>query len=136
MPVQADSEHIHCDGFLPKPSRMAFVFEFIHKAFTRSGNSPEIMIFQLGSLAAEWPIKVRPHNFRSGRALNKASSTRKYSCSHPKFAVTFSTSLSKYWQMPGQLPCRHRSGPQHRRFIIRGFARIGHEYRRYTQGCC
>ena len=51
-------------------------------------------------VAEECPISVRPHNFRSGRALYKASSTRKYSCSHPNVAITRCTSLSKYWQMP------------------------------------
>lgn len=44
------------------------------------------------------PSKVRPVIIKSGREFAKAASTKKYSCSQPKVAVTFLTLLSKYLQ--------------------------------------
>lgn len=88
-------------GFCRNAQPMALVFEFIPKSIYPFGNSPEIMIFQLLIFSCRMaPSKYGRTISGQAGALNKASSTRKYSCSHPKVAVTFSTSLSKYWQMP------------------------------------
>ncbi|MNQ46382.1 hypothetical protein D3C85_601950 [compost metagenome] len=44
------------------------------------------------------PNNVLPVIIKSGREFAKALSIKKYSCSHPKVAVTFFTFLSKYLQ--------------------------------------
>ena len=121
-------------GFCRNAQPMALVFEFIHKSIYPLGNSPEIMIFQLlifscrmahQSTAAQF--QVRP-GIEQGFVDQKIFLFPSQGCRH--FFHIFIEILAN----ADSCLVDQRQGLQHRRFIIQGFARISHEYRRYTQG--